>query len=189
MIRFLKFTAIVTLLAILFILISGLFLSREYYFEKSILIQAPQSEVWKNVSMFSNIEKWSPLKLNGAKGIIEGEDGQEGASYSWLGNQSLGKGKQTIRNIQSPNAIAFTLEFEEPIKSNADLYFSLDSVDSKRTKITWRLKGNYSYPINAIAYFFLDMDYELNKSFASGLVNLKKLCESSTLLTTFNYKP
>lgn len=190
MVNFLKFLGIIVLLAVSFIMIAGLFVSKEYHFEKNIIIYAPKTEVWKNVSLFSNIEKWNSFKVKDPylKSDIKGKDGHPGTVYSWNGNKKVGKGRQTIQSLQPPDSITIQLTIEKPVHSKADISFILTDLNSA-TKVTWKIKGAYTYPLNAVAYLFLDMNYEINKDFSTGLVNLKKICESNTTLTTLNFAP
>lgn len=178
---------IIILLVIAFVLVSGLFISREYHFERSITIQAPREEVWKNVSLFANFEKWDPWKVRDAAMTrsITGTDGTVGATYAWKGNKETGSGSQTFRTIRPYEHITIDLQFREPVESKATIFYHLEPAGSG-TRITWGFDSKMPYPVNAICYFFMDMENSMDKDFSAGLANLKKLCESSATMTALN---
>ncbi len=185
--KFLKFLGIVILLGLIFILVSGLFISREYHFERSISIQAPREEIWKNICLFSNFEKWDPWKVRDSSMLrtITGTDGTVGATYSWKGNKAVGSGSQTIRTIQPFEHIAIDLQCVKPFAFKAAVFYHLAS-EGKATKITWGFDSKTTYPFNAVSYFFMDRDARMDQVFSAGLANLKKLCESSATMTAMN---
>ena len=184
MIKFLKFLGIIIALAIVFILVSGLFISKDFHFERSVSIQAPREEVWKNVSLFANFEKWDPWRVRdtGMTRTIAGTDGTVGASYSWKGNKEVGSGKQTFREMHPFDLIVIDLQFLEPFENKARVSYRL-SPEEKGTRITWSFDSKMPYPFNAVCYFFMDMEAMMDKDFSSGLANLKKLCESNVTQT------
>ncbi|WP_118976172.1 SRPBCC family protein [Taibaiella koreensis] len=182
--NFFRFLGIVVLLVITFILISGIFISRSYHFERSIVIHAPKEEVWQNISLFANIEKWHPWKAKDPHMTysISGTDGTVGAVYSWKSNSAAGSGSQTFTRLQPYEHILIDLEFKEPFKSKAKAFYHLQP-QGDAVKLTWGFDCKMPYPMNAVFYFFIDMDDRMDKDFSEGLANLKKLCESSTQMT------
>lgn len=186
--KFLKFLGIIILLAIVFILVSGLFISREYHFERSISIQAPQEEIWKNISLFSNFEKWDPWKARDSAMLrsISGTDGTVGATYSWQGNKAVGSGSQTFKTIHPFEHIAIDLQCIKPFAFQAAVFYHLQPA-ANATKVTWGFDTKMTYPFNAVSYFFMDRDARMDQVFSAGLANLKKLCESSATRTALNY--
>lgn len=178
--KFFGFLGIVILLFLAFILISGIFISRSYHFERSITINATQEEVWKEISLFSNFEKWDPwgAKDPAMKRTISGTDGTVGAVYSWAGNDKTGSGSQTYTALVPYEHIAIAVQFKKPFESRALVFFHL-TPEGKSVKMTWGFDNSFSYPMNAVAYYFMDMDDMLDKDFSAGLANLKKLCENS----------
>jgi len=187
MIKFLKFLGIIIALAIIFILVSGLFISKDFHFERSVSIQAPREEVWKNVSLFANFEKWDPWRVRdtGMTRTITGTVGMVGASYSWKGNKDVGSGKQTFREIHPFDLIVIDHQFLEPFESKARVSYRL-APEEKGTRITWSFDSKMPYPFNAVCYFFMDMEAMMDKDFSSGLANLKKLCESNVMRTALH---
>lgn len=185
--KFLAFLGIIVLLALVFILVSGLFISREYHFERSISIRAPQEEIWKNISLFSNFEKWDPAKARDStmRRTITGTDGTVGATYAWEGNKEVGSGSQTFKTIHPFEHITIDLQCSKPFAFKAAVFYHLVP-EGKATKITWGFDSKITYPFNAVSYFFMDRDARMDQVFAAGLANLKKLCESSATMTALN---
>jgi ligand-binding SRPBCC domain-containing protein len=189
MIKFLKFLGIIIGLTIIFILVSGLFVSKDFHFERSVSIRAPREEVWKNVSLFSNFEKWDPWRVRDTAMTrsIEGTDGTVGASYTWKGNKEVGSGKQTFLELHPFDLVVIDLVFLEPFESNARVSYRLVPTE-KGTRITWSFDSKMPYPFNAVCYFFMDMEAMMDKDFSSGLANLKRLCESNVTQTALLIK-
>ncbi len=184
MVKFLKFLGIIIALFIIFILVSGLFISRDFHFERSISIQAPREEVWKNVSLFSNFQQWDPWRVRDTNmtRTIAGTDGTVGASYTWKGNSDVGSGTQTFKELHPFDLVVIDLHFLEPFESNARVFYRL-TPEEKGTKVTWGFDSKMPYPFNAVGYFFMDMEAMMDKDFSSGLANLKKLCENNITRT------
>jgi len=114
--RFFVFLGIIIGLFLVFILIAGLFMPTSYHFERSTMIRAPKEEVWKNISLFSNFERWDPWKVKDPhmKRTITGTDGTPGATYSWVGNDDVGSGSQVYRKLVPYEFVALDLNFKEP---------------------------------------------------------------------------
>jgi len=184
---FLKFIGIVILLTIVFVLVAGLFIPQKYHFEKSITINTSKEEIWKNITLFSNYEKWEPWAAHDPKmqRTITGADGAPGATYSWHGNDKVGSGSQTFIELAPYDHVNIALQFKEPMQRNALVTYTLKP-DGKGYKVTWAFDTKFHYPLNAVMNLFISMDKNLNNDFSTGLANLKKLCESNATYTASN---
>jgi hypothetical protein len=184
--KFFTFIGVVVRLVVIVVLISGLFLPKDYHFERNIVIKSSKEEVWKNISLFSNLEHWNPWKVKDPdmKRSISGVDGTPGAVYSWSGNKEVGAGTQTFKKLVPYEYISVALDIKEPFHHQAAMYYRLEQVESK-VKITWAFDCTYKYPMNAVMYLFFDMDDDLDRDFSSGLATLKKLCENNRIMTAF----
>ena len=185
--KFFKFFGIVILLFIAFVLIAGLFIKKEYHFERSVTINAPKEEIWKNISTFSNYQKWDPFGAHdpNLQKTITGTDGTLGAKYSWKGNDEVGQGNMTYTEIKPYDHININLVLNNGFESKAIAIYTLKE-EGNAYKLTWTFDTKMPYPMNAISNLFFDMDKMMDKEFSSGLTNLKKLCESNATFTTFN---
>jgi len=187
--KFFKLLGIIILLLVIIILVAGFFISPKFHFEKSIVINAPKEEIWKNISTFSNFEKWDPWSIKDPKiqKTISGTDGTPGATYSWTGNKEVGSGSQTFIEIVPFDHININLEFKEPFEKKAAIKYTL-SPEGNNTKITWSFDTEFGYPWNAVSSLFMNLDKRMDKDFSTGLANLKKLCESNAIYITSNSK-
>ncbi|MBX2924052.1 MAG: SRPBCC family protein [Chitinophagaceae bacterium] len=174
----LKIVGIVLLVIIVFILIAGLFVKKEYHLEKSVTINAPMEKVWEQVSTLAAMQKWSPwLEADpNAETSIDGQDGAVNAVYKWKGNKEVGSGTQTITKVDKPGRIDTHLHFIEPFEGDADAFIILAN-EGNATKATWGFDSKYTYPMNCML-LFIDMDEMMGKEFDKGLAKLKSLCEA-----------
>lgn len=182
--KFFKFIGIVICLAVVFILIAGLFLPKDYHFERTISIKAPKEEIWKNISLFSNFERWDPWKVHdpNMKRTITGTDGTPGASYSWEGNKEVGSGTQTYRKLVPYEYVAVDMHFTKPFENKANVFYKLEQ-EGSHVKLTWGFDTRFPYPFNAVTRLFFNMDDKMDEDFSAGLANLKKLSENNTMMT------
>lgn len=178
--RILKFIGLLLLLIVAFVLIAGLFISKDYHFERSIAINAPAAVVWNNVHLLGNQQKWSPWlsKDPAIKQHISGTDGSIGAVHSWSGNKEVGSGSQTIISIDPLRQINTRLDFKEPFESTANAFLKLENEQSS-TKVTWGFSSEFAYPSNVMKLFF-NLDKQMDKDFTTGLEKLKNLSETET---------
>lgn len=185
--KFFSFIGTVLLLAVIFILISGLFFPKRYHFERNIMIKASREEVWKNASLFSNAQYWNPWKIKypDTKQSISGVDGTPGAVYSWNGGEHGSSGSQTLKKLVPYEYISLALEIKKPFQHQAEMYYRLDQI-AYNVKFTWGFDCIYPYPVNAIMYLFYDKDDDLDRDFSLGLANLKKRCENGRIMIAHN---
>lgn len=187
--KFFKFLGVIVLLAVVFVLVAGFFVPEKYHFEKSIVINAPKEEVWKNISLFNNFQKWNPWSIKDPKmqQSISGTDGAPGTTYNWRGNDDVGAGSQTILEVAPFDHLHIDMEFKEPFEKKASLVYSLMQ-EGKGCKVTWSFDTVFGYPWNAVTNLFMNMDGMMDEDFSTGLANLKKLCESNVIYTTYKWE-
>ena len=173
-------TIIYVILAIVAVLlILPLFISKELNYEKSVSINAPIDQVWKNVSSLSAMDQWSPwnTKDPDMERSLTGIDGEVGARQSWVSQKKdVGEGSQTIVGVDEPNRLLTKLEFIKPFKSEADAYVKLDKT-SEGTNATWGFESQMAYPMN-IMKLFMNFEKNMDKDFGAGLEKLKNICEA-----------
>ena len=176
--KILKYIGLLLLAVILFLLIAGLFIAKDYHFERSITINAPKEKVWEQVSSFANRNKWSPWAEYdpGMQHTINGTDGTVGAVHKWKGNKEVGSGSETITMIEAPEKIHSILRFYEPYESEANTFITL-SAEENATRATWGFNSRFPYPMNTMQ-LFMDMDKLMDKDFSNGLNKLKQRCEA-----------
>lgn len=176
--QILKYLGLLLLAAILFILIAGLFIAKDYHFERSITINAPREKVWEQVNNFTSRNKWNPWAEYdpGMQHTIEGTDGTVGAVHKWKGNKEVGSGSETITMIEAPDKINSILRFYEPFESEANAFITLTG-EGNTTRATWGFDSRFPYPMNTMQ-LFMNMDKMMDKDFSNGLNKLKQNCEA-----------
>jgi len=174
----LKFIGLLLLIAVIMVLIGGLFVSKDFKYEKSITINTQKEIVWLNLSTFRAMDKWSPWMQRDPQmtTALTGIDGMVGAKQSWEGNKDVGSGSQEITRVNPPNRLETRLIFHEPYESEATSYIQLLPV-SNATQVTWGFEAKIPYPFNFIM-LFMNNEKAMDKDFGQGLTSLKAICES-----------
>jgi Polyketide cyclase / dehydrase and lipid transport len=177
--KFFKIIGIILLLAIIFVLVAGLLISKDYHFERDITINAPKEKVWSHVNSLGALTKWSPWldKDPAVQTNIEGQDGAIGSVFKWKGNKDVGEGTQTLTKLEAPNRVDTHLHFIEPFDGQADAHIDLADAGTG-TKVTWGFDMKYTYPMNVMK-LFMNMDDLMGKDYSNGLNKLKSLSEAN----------
>ncbi|MCC6817362.1 MAG: SRPBCC family protein [Bacteroidia bacterium] len=172
--KIIKFLLILILSVLALGLIAGLFIKKDFHYEKSIEINAPKSVVWGYISNFQNHEKWSQWKKidPNMKTIITGEDGKTGSRMEWSSdNSKVGSGSQTITNIIEGERVDINLDFGD--RGQPTAFYNL-SGDSLKSKATWGMDMHMDYPFNVMGVFFSGM---MDDMLVTGLDMLKDAAE------------
>lgn len=177
----LKLHMILTILLILagiivLLLIIALFMKREHYVKREIVINAPLHKVFDFLRLLKNQEQfniWAKADQN-RKEEFKGTDGTVGFIYSWSGNKSAGEGEKEIKEIVDGKKIATEIRFIKPMRVTASAIMETASLSDAQTKVTWSNAGKLNYPLNimipmAEKNFAKDMD--------ASLVTLKSILE------------
>ncbi|MEZ4804362.1 MAG: SRPBCC family protein [Bacteroidia bacterium] len=165
------------LVLIIVVLVAGVFMKKEFNYEKSISINAPSDLVWENILYFKNHDKWSQWKEidPNMKEEITGTDGTVGAKATWSSNhKEVGNGSQTITAIVPGKRVDTKLEFDG--QDGGTGFFTVDE-ENGATKVVWGMHSEIPYPINAMSFMFMPSDEDMNQMFEKGLAMLKKASE------------
>lgn len=167
---------IVILLAL--VLITALFIQKDYATEREVVINKPKQEVFNYIKFLKNQHNYSVwAKMDPAmKKEFRGTDGTEGFVSAWEGNSDVGKGEQKIVRIADGQRIDFELHFIEPFEATSPAYMITEEVSPGQTKVKWGMSGEMNYPLN-IMRIFMDMSEVIGKDFQTGLDNLKGILE------------
>ncbi len=144
-----------------------------YHVERSIEIEAPAPVIFMQLDDFKAWAQWSPWdKLDPTMTkTYEGTPREVGSSYTWQGNDDVGKGKMTITERDQPNSIRYRLEFIEPFAAVAQSGFTLKETDGK-TRVTWFMDGNNAF-MSKVFGIVMDMDAMIGADFEKGLAALE----------------
>ena len=149
-----------------------------YAVERTGVIDAPSAIVFDQLDDFRSWSEWSPWdKLDPSMTkIFEGPESGVGASYSWQGNDKVGKGKMTIVDSSPPRAVAYKLEFLEPFSAVASTRFEVTPQGENASSVRWRMEGTNDFMAKAFG-IFMDMDAAIGADFEKGLASLKAVSE------------
>ncbi|MBN1651462.1 MAG: SRPBCC family protein [Bacteroidales bacterium] len=177
--KILKYLGIGLLVIVALVLLIALFVPKDVVYEKSILINAPIETVWENTNSLADMDKWNPWDEKDptmSKGFM-GTDGTIGAMQSWDSEvKEVGKGTQTITNIEAPTLFETDLVFLTPYESEAKAYVKLVQ-EGAQTNVTWGFKSVMPYPMN-ITSLFVNMESMMGEDWNKGLTKLKTICET-----------
>jgi hypothetical protein len=179
--KFLKALLIIIAVIIVIVLVLSLISPTTIHVERSASITAPKSLVYDNVSRFENINKWTPWADydSNMKMTITGTDGTVGATSSWVGNDKVGQGSQTIQQLVPDDRVDMDIHFIKPYDSHAQAYYQL-SDSNGATKVIWAINSSMPRPWNAMG-LFMNMDKMIGQDFERGLDKLKKLSEDEAI--------
>lgn len=169
----LKFIGIILLLVIVYAVIAMLAFSKDYHYEKSIVINAPKEKVWQYTGSLKGYNMWDPFskEIKNIKITYSGEGDKIGDSYHWKGDDS--EGEQSITAISPNEKLTTQLHFIKPFEGNAKSNMIL-TPEGNGTKVTWMIDNE----LNAMMKIMKPMmESNMDKMFGQGLNDLKKLSE------------
>lgn len=163
-------TILLVLAAIIaLLLIVALFMKKQHYVSREIVISAPRQKIFDFLRLLKNQEqfnKWAKTDAN-RKEQFNGTDGTVGFIYSWSGNKSAGAGEKEIINIVEGKVIETEIRFIKPMRVSASVTFETESLSDTQTKVKLVNTGSLKYPLNimipmAEKNFPKDMDESLS---------------------------
>ena len=151
------------------LLIIALFMKREHYVNREIVINAPRQKVFDFLKLLKNqdqFNKWARADKD-RKEETKGTDGTVGFIYSWSGDKSAGEGEKEIMNIVEGKRIETEIRFVKPMRISACVIMKTESLSDNQTKVNLSNAGTLKYPLNimipmAEKNFAKDMDISLS---------------------------
>ena len=161
-------------LIVLLVVISFL-LPRQVHLERSIVINAPQAQLFEALNSFKRFNEFSPwaaLDPN-TQYTYEGPESGVGAKMSWVSNDpELGSGTNEIVESRSPDLIRTKLNFGGQL---AEATFRFEPADAS-TRVTWGFDGDLGN--NPVMRFVgLMFDKWIGSDYEKGLARLKQVME------------
>jgi hypothetical protein len=176
---FFKVLLIVILSIFGLILLTALFVKKDYLVKRSISISRPKQVVFDYVKYLknqNNFSVWAKIDPN-MKIDYRGTDATVGFVSAWDSPvKEAGKGEQEIVKISEGERIDYIIRFFKPMQSTDNAYIEFSSTNDSITNVTWAIYGNMTYPMN-LSLLIMDMDTMLGKDLSGGLSNLKALLE------------
>jgi hypothetical protein len=172
---------IITILLVLagiiaLVLIIALFLKKEHYVKREIIINAPRQKVFDYIKLLKNQDEFNKNAMAGPdrKREFKGTDGTIGYIYAWSGDKNAGVGEKEIKSIIEGRSIEMEIRFVKPMKVSADIIMETESLPDDRTKVTWSNAGTLNYPLNIMIPM---MEKHVVKDMDSSLSMLKSILE------------
>lgn len=161
------------------LLLTALFVRKDYSVERSLSINKPKQVVFDYVKYLKNQNNFSVwAKIDpGMKMEYRGTDGTAGFVSAWDSPvKEAGKGEQEILKLTEGERIDYVIRFLKPMKSTDNAFISFTAENDSTTKVTWGIYGRMNYPTNAFL-LCMNMDKMLGKDLSGGLTNLKAILE------------
>lgn len=166
--------AIASLIALL--LIMGLFMKKEHYVKRGIVIDAPSQEVFDYIKLLKNQDEFNTGAMAGPdrQRTYKGTDGTVGYIYAWSGNKDAGEGEKEILDIVDGKKIETEIRFIKPMVTSARVIMETETLPGDRTKVSWSNGGTLKYPINILIPV---LQRSVAKGMDTSLANLKRILE------------
>jgi len=152
------------------LLMIALFMKKEHYVKREIIINAPTQKVFDFLKLLKNqdqFNKWATAGKENRKEEFKGTDGTVGYIYSWSGDKSAGQGEKEIKNIVEGKKIETEIRFVKPMRVSSSVIFETESLSDHQTKVNLINTGTLKYLLNimipmAEKKFPKDMDDSLS---------------------------
>jgi len=162
---------------IAFLLFIALFMKKNHYVRREIIINAPLQKVFDFLRLLKNqdqFNKWATADKKNRKEEFKGIDGTVGFIYSWSGDKSAGQGEKEIKNIIEGKRIETEIRFVKPMRTSATIIMETESLPGDQTKVSWSNAGTLKYPVNILIPL---LEKSVAKGMDASLSTLKDILE------------
>ena len=185
--KILKVLGIVIVVFVLIIIGFVVFGPSSAYLERSIVIQAPVKEVFKEVNTLKTFNKWSPwYNLDPqAEYILDGPHAGAGSKLTWFSNNSeVGNGFMKIINSENNTSVTYLMgfdqngnrDFSDEGDNDSKAQMLLEAIDEGQTILTWTFSMEKVSGTDKL--FILVLNQLLGPMYEKGLQNLKERIEN-----------
>lgn len=152
---------------------------KEYDLSRTIVINRPKAEVYAYIRQLRKQREWVTWFKRGPNTQFKykGEDGKEGASAYWKGNNKVGEGIQRIVKVKEGKVLEAQILLLKPYKTLGLLYFGVKEVEADKTKLVCGLRGAHRFPASVLMLFY-GMETAFGKGMETGLGTLKRVLEA-----------
>src|SRR5436190_2864555 len=158
------------------LLIIALFIKREHYVKREIIINAPRQKVFDYIKLLKNQDEFNKHAMSAPdrKREFKGTDGTVGYIYAWSGDKNAGVGEKEIKDIVEGKRIEMEIRFVKPMAVSATIIMETESLSDNQTKVTWSNAGTLKYPVNIMIPM---MEKNVSKGMDDSLLTLKGIFE------------
>jgi hypothetical protein len=160
------------------LLLIALFMKREHYVKREIIINAPRQKVFDYIKLLKNQDEFNKhaMAAPDRNREFKGTDGTVGYIYAWSGDKNAGVGEKEIKNIIEGKRIETEIRFVKPMAATASIIMETESLSDNQTKVIWSNAGTLKYPINIMIPM---MEKHVVKDMAISLSTLKNILENN----------
>ena len=147
---------------------------------KSIVIDAPVSQVFATVRDFKTWSKWSPWLIADPECTLNFDTDDEG--YSWDGPVA-GSGAMRIEEALTNQEIRYDLTFLKPWKSTAKFQLEFEEAEGG-TEVNWKMQSSlpfFMFFMKGMMVAMIGMDY------TRGLAMLKDFVETENVPSVLTF--
>jgi len=163
---------------IVLLLLIALFMKKEHYVKRDVIINAPRQKVFDYIKLLKNQDEFNKHAMAGPdrKREFKGTDGTVGYIYAWSGNKAAGVGEKEIMNIVEGKSVETEIRFVKPMHAIASIIMETESLSDHQTKVCWSNAGTLKYPINIMIPM---MEKSVAKDMDISLSTLKSILENN----------
>lgn len=153
---------------------------KTYSVTRTATVDAPPSVVYDQLVDFRAWRAWSPWDERDPdmERTHGGPPSGVGATYSWSGDETVGRGNMAITEAEPGREVVIALRFEEPFPSENQTRFSLEKKPEGRTKVTWTMTGDKGGLVGQALGIFVDFDQMIGADFEEGLAKLDQVSQA-----------
>ena len=161
---------------IVLLLIIALFIKKEHYVKREIIINAPLQKVFDYIKLLKNQDKFNKQAMAdpGRDKEFKGTDGTVGFIIAWNGDKSVGEGEKEIMNIIEGKKFETEIRFVRPFKAVGRAIMETEFLSNDKTKVYWSNAGTLNYPLNLLIPM---MEKNVTKDMDISLSTLKNILE------------
>jgi hypothetical protein len=158
------------------LLIIALFMKKEHYVKREIIINAPLQKVFNYIKLLKNQDKFNKQAMADPDRDKEfkGTDGTVGFIIAWNGDKSVGEGEKEIMNIIEGKKFETEIRFVRPFKAVGRAIMETEFLSNDKTKVYWSNAGTLNYPLNLLIPM---MEKNVTKDMDISLSTLKNILE------------
>jgi len=151
----------------------------QLHVERNLSVAATPADVYLYANDFDKFQQWNPWREMDPEQVETYSENKvgPGAWYTWEGNEQVGKGRMSIREVVPDQKVVSDLQFLEPIANEAVVTLSF-APEGDGTKVTWALDQELDFGSKAFG-LMVDMDTMLGGDFDRGLGKLRPLVETA----------
>jgi hypothetical protein len=158
-------------------LLVALFMKKEHYVKREIIVNAPVQKVFDFLKLLKNQDKFNKWAKADQERNWEytGTDGTVGFTISWNGNKQVGEGAKEITNIVEGKRIETQIRFVRPMATVANVIMETEYISDNQTKVSLINSGTLKYPMNI---FIPIAEKKFPKDMDESLATLKNILEN-----------